>query len=138
MPTYPFSLPSSKCAVRGLTTISLVTASAAEAARPPATKLFKVGRRSLEGRDKTICVIEGKWAGGEYFRYGAWDSCSKMYMRRVTEKEYKDAPSLGAEKDPTVADILKGAEVLERENGVSKTLIFRDLKGEQREILSGD
>lgn len=92
----------------------------------------------FEGRPKTICVIEGKWADGAPFRYEAWDSCGKMHMRAVTEKEFKGAPSLGEDDRYSVADIPPGSQVFELNNGISTTLVFRDRKGVQREILSGD
>lgn len=127
----------SKFVLLGVLSVSLVATSSAEAAPRPAPTMFKIGSRSLEGRPKTICVIEGKWADGEPFRYDAWDTCSKMNVRSVSEKDYRDAPSLGNDQYG-VADIPRGSEVLELENGVSKTLVFRDRDGVQREILSGD
>ena len=107
-------------------------------AAPQSNKTFRVGKRMLEGRSKSICVIQGKWADGAPFRYEAWDSCDKMQMRNVTEKDYKDAPSLGEDDKFTVADIPPRAEVIEISNGVSTTLVFRDRRGIQREILSQD
>lgn len=80
----------------------------------------------FEGRPKTTCVIEGKWADGLPFRYEAWDSCGKMHVRAFTEKDYKNAPSLGDDDQYSVADIPRGSEVLEPNNGVSTALIFRD------------
>jgi hypothetical protein len=110
----------------------------AEAAQRTAPKLFKVGSRALVGRPKTICEIKGKWADGGHFRYEAWDSCGKMRVRTVSEKDYKDAPSLGDDGHYSVADIPAGSEVLEISNGVSTTLVFRDRNAVQREILSRD
>lgn len=108
------------------------------AAVPGPANTFRVGKRLLVGRPKTICVIEGKWADGAPFRYEGWDNCGKMHVRSVTEKEYKEAPSLGEHNDVTVADIPQRAEVLEISNEFSTTLVFRDRRGIQREILSGD
>ena len=125
-------------ALLGALSISLVATSAAEAAQRQPPKMFKIGSRSLEGRPKVICVIEGKWADGGYFRYEAWDACGKMRVRAVSEKESKGAPSLGSEDHYSVADIPRGSEVLEISNGVSTTLVFRDRNGEQREILTRD
>lgn len=74
------------CALLGVLSISPVAISPAEAAQRSAKKIFKVESRSLEGRPKSVCVIEGKWADGSYFRYETWDACSKMDVRAVTEK----------------------------------------------------
>lgn len=60
-----------------------------------------------------------------------------MRVQTVSEKEYKDAPSLGTEDHYGVTDIPRGSEVLEISNGVSTTLIFRDRNGD-REILTRD
>lgn len=128
----------SKCALLGVLSMSLAATSAANAAPRPAPRVFKVGSRSLEGRPKQICVIAGKWADGEPFRYETWDACSEMHVRAVTEAEYKDAPSLGSDDQYSVADIPRGSEVLEISNGFSAALIFRDRDGVQREILSKD
>lgn len=118
--------------------ISPFAISVADAAAGPAPKVFKIGTRSLEGRPKTICVIDGKWADGEYFRYETWDACNKMRVRTASEKDYKGTPSLGSSDCYSVADIPRGSEVLEISNGVSATLVFRDRKGIQHEILTGD
>ena len=122
----------------GALSISLIATSAPGAAQRAAPKVFKVGTRALEGRPKTICVLEGKWADGSYLRYEAWDTCYKMRVRVVSEKDFRDAPSLGDDDHHSVADIPRGSEVLEITNGVSTTLIFRDRHGIQREILTRD
>lgn len=134
----PTSAALLKGVLLGLLPISLAAPSQVEAAQRPAAKLFKVGSRSLEGRPETICIIEGKWADGEPLRFQTWDTCGKMHVRAVSEKDYKDAPSLGDDDDYSVADIPRGSEVLEISNGVSTTLVFRDRNGEQREILTRD
>ncbi len=128
----------SKCALLGVLLVSLVATCPAEAAPRPAPKMFKVGSRSLEGRPKLICVIEGKWADGKPLRIETWDTCREMRVRAVVEKDYKDSPSLGEEDHHSVADIPRKSEVLEVTNGVSTTLIFRDRNGVQREILTRD
>ena len=139
MATSRFNFPVPKSVLLlGVLVIGLFATSAVEAAQPPALKVFKVGRRLLEGRPMAICIIEGKWADGGNLIYKAWDTCKKMRVRTVSYEEYKDAPSLGNDAEYGVTDIPKGSEVLEFENGVSKTLMFRDRKGIQREILSGD
>ena len=126
------------CALLGALSISLIATAAPGVAQRSAPKVFKVGARLLEGRPKTICVLEGKWADGSFLHYEAWDTCDKMHVRVVSEKDYKDAPSLGDDDHYNVADIPRGAEVLELTNGVSTTLIFRDRHGIQREILTQD
>ena len=122
--------------------VSIITLSSTAPAAKPATAAkphrFKVGNAIFAGSAKTICVIEGKWADGEHFRFEAWDECRAMRMRRVPESGYRGAPSLGASKDYTVADIPPGAEVLEVSNDYSSVLLFRDRRGAMREILSRD
>lgn len=127
-----------RCALLGALSMGLAAAPAAEAVQRPALKMFKIGTRALKGHSKTICVIEGKWADGGFFRYEAWDICGKMRVRAVSGKDYKDAPSLGSEDQYGVGDIPRGSEVLEITNDVSTTLVFRDRNGTQREILTRD
>jgi hypothetical protein len=135
-------LPNLTTMLRCALIISIITCtSAAPAAKPTAAAKphrFKVGSAIFSGSAKTICVIEGKWADGELFRYEAWDECSEMRIRRVPEASYRGAPSLGASKDYTVADIPAKSEVLELSNGYSRVLLFRDRRGIMQEILSGD
>lgn len=120
---------------------AIVFAPAATAAKPaPAAKLhrFDVGGVPFAGSEKTICVIQGRWRNGEPFRFEAWDECSEMRLRRVPAEEYRQARSLGTNRDYTVADIPAGAEVLEVSNGYSSVLLFNDRRGVMREILSRD
>ncbi len=102
------------------------------------TRTFKVDGRTFSGTAKTVCVIEGKWADGEFFRYEAWDKCADMAMRRTTKTEFKDAPSLGDDDDYEVADIPDGSEVIQINNDYSSVLLFRDGKSNMRTILVGD
>ena len=104
----------------------------------PSILTFKVDRRTFLGTAKTVCVIEGKWADGELFRYEAWDKCADMSMRRATKAEFKDAPSLGNNDDYEVTDIPDGSEVIQINNDYSSVLLFRDGKGVMRTILVGD
>ncbi len=104
----------------------------------PSTRTFKVDHRTFLGTAKTVCVIEGKWADGELFRYEAWDKCADMSMRHATKAEFKDAPSLGDADDYEVADIPDGSEVIQINNDYSSVLIFRDGKSVMRTILVGD
>lgn len=99
---------------------------------------FNVAGTTFEGTSKTICVIEGKWKDGEYFRFEAWDGCSEMRMRRLPAAEIRNASSLGERRDHTAADVPQGAEVIEVSNDYSTVLLFRDAAGVMREILSRD
>jgi hypothetical protein len=115
--------------------------SAASAAKPSAAAKphrFNVAGTTFEGSAKTICVIEGKWKDGEYFRFEAWDECSEMRMRRLPAAELQDVRSLGDRSDHTAADVPQGAEVIEMSNDYSTVVLFRDTAGIMREILSRD
>lgn len=101
-------------------------------------KTFEVAGRDFAGTAKTICVIEGKWADGQQFRYEAWDTCADMAMRRTSYAEFKDEESYGNEDDPNVTDIPEKSEVFEVSNGSSSVLLFRDGKGVMREIMISD
>lgn len=101
-------------------------------------RTFQVAGRVFTGTAKTICVIEGEWADGEYFRYEAWDRCAEMTMRRTSRKEFKNEESYGNEDDPQITDTPLKAEVLELTNGSSSVLLFRDRKGVMREITISD
>lgn len=121
-----------------LVAAAILGAGAAHAATEPVARIFKLGPRTLQGRPKTICVITGSWADGAPFRYEAWDRCEKMKVRTVTEKDFKDAPSLGEDDEVGVKAIPRGAEVIEMSNGTSTILIFRDAQGMQRHIRTQD
>lgn len=114
--------------------VTPVTAAAPE----PAARAFKVGGRTLEGRPKTICVIEGKWADGEYFRYEGWDKCSEMRVSSASLADYKDWEPRGPKGSLSVADIPPGAETIEISNDFSSVLVFRDRNGELQEVLIRD
>lgn len=103
-----------------------------------ASRTFQVAGRPFTGTAKTICVIEGKWADGEYFRYEAWDRCADMSMRRTSHADFKDEESYGNVDDPKVTDIPEKSEVFEVSNGSSSVLLFRDRKGVMREITISD
>lgn len=130
------------CAVRAALAALVtgaVVASAAAAASPAAPPhSYKVGKRILLGRAKTICVIEGKWASGEPFRYEGWDSCAKLTVTPAKLGDYKDWPARGGKGALTVADIPAGAETIEVSNGASSVLVFRDAHGETRDVLIRD
>ena len=116
-------------------------ATSTSAAKPAAgakPHRFNVGGSVFAGSAKTICVIEGKWRDGGFFRFEAWDECSQMRMRRMPAASYRDVSAHGSNRGYTVADIPRGAEVLEVSNSYSSVLLFRDKGGEMREILSRD
>lgn len=122
-----------------VTLFSVINLPASAAApKAPLTTNFEVGSRILQGRPKTICVIEGTWADGEHLRFEAWDACSKMRVRPATIQEIGDAASLGADDKVTVRDIPPEAEVLQFSNDFSSVLIFRDKVGKVQEILIAD
>lgn len=120
------------------TSIVVPGIAAAKPAPAPEAHRFDVGGSIFAGSAKTICVIEGQWKDGEHFRFEAWDECSQMRMRRVAATTYRSARSLGNNQDFTSADIPAGAEVLELSNDFSSVLLFRDINGVMREILSRD
>lgn len=114
------------------------SASASVAAPTAAQKVFKVGKRSFEGRPKTICVIEGKWTDGGGFRYEAWDTCKAMTVSAPSLATYKGWAPRGPKGAPTVADIPAGSEVIEISNGHSSVLVYRDGRGDLQEVLIRD
>lgn len=118
--------------------IGPVVTSVAAAAPEPAARAFKVGGRTLEGRPKTICVIEGKWADGSPFRYEGWDTCNELRVSSASLADYKDWEPRGRRGSPTVADIPLGTETIEITNDFSSVLIFRDRNGEMKEVLIRD
>lgn len=118
--------------------VSVVAAPAVAKENATPAKTFIVGGRQFRGTAKTICVIEGKWANGEYFRYEAWDSCAEMSMRRTSHAEFKTEESYGNEDDPKISDIPAKSEVIEMSNGSSSVLLFRDRGGVMREITISD
>jgi hypothetical protein len=115
--------------------LPLAAAKPAAAGKP---HRFNVAGTTIEGSAKTICVIEGKWKDGEYFRFEAWDGCSEMRMRRLPAAEVQNAGSLGESRDHTAADVPPGSEVIEVSNDYSAVLLFRDATGTMREILARD
>ncbi|HEY0027419.1 MAG TPA: hypothetical protein VGC35_06075 [Allosphingosinicella sp.] len=127
-----------KAAALATLLISPVMTPAAIAAREPAARTFKVGGRTLEGRAKTVCVIEGKWADGEPFRYEGWDTCNELQVSSASLADYKDWRPRGGEGSLTVADIPQGAETIEISNDFSSVLVFRDRDGEMKEVLIRD
>lgn len=108
-------------------------------ARPSQARAFKVGPLSFIGTSKSICVIKGRWRDGQPFRYEAWDECNRMVMREARMKSVRTTVPLGERKrDTQVSDIPRNAQVFEISNGYSRVLVFRDVDGNTREILSGD
>jgi hypothetical protein len=133
--------------LKGLASVSLTAAALASllissvvaaAAPEPAARKFKVGGRMLEGRAKTICVIEGSWADGEPFRYEGWDTCKELRVTSASLTEYKDWRPRGRKGSLTVADIPPGTETIEISNDFSSVLVFRDGNGEMQEVLVRD
>jgi len=111
----------------------------AAAAAPKATAhVFKVGKRPFQGRPKTICQIEGKWADGQPFNYDAWDTCKKIMVKAASLAEYKDWAPRGRKGALTVSDIPAGTEVVEISNDYSSVLVFRDRRGNVQDVLIRD
>ena len=107
---------------------------AADAAPAPATT-FKVAGRTIVGTPKMNCVLEGKWADGSRFRYEAWDACSRIKVRRVTEQ---DARRNGEPIEGDFADIPPGAELVEVSNAYSTVVLYLDRDGEMKELTTAD
>lgn len=118
--------------------VMTATVTAAAAAPPAPSSTFKVGEQTFHGRAKTICQIEGKWADGQPFFYDAWDSCAEMKVNPASLADYEGWAPRGPKGSPTVADIPQGSEVIEINNGVSSVLIYRDRRGDIREVLVRD
>lgn len=127
-----------KATVLAALLVSPVVSTAADAAPKSTIRAFKVGGRTLQGSPKTICVIEGKWADGEHFRYEAWDTCKEMQVTSAKLADYKGWEPRGRKGSPTVADIPPTAEPIEISNGFSSVLVFRDRDGEMKEVLIRD
>lgn len=136
-----FQLPAfalARAALLATLLISPVVTSMAEAAPKSSAHTFKVGSRTLQGQPKTICVIEGKWADGEPFRYEGWDTCKEMQVSSASLAQYKGREPRGRKGSPTVADIPPGTETIEISNDFSSVLVFRDADGEMQEVLIRD
>jgi len=127
-----------KAAVLAVLLISPLASSVAQAAPRAKPHIFKVGKRSFEGRAETICTIEGRWADGEYFRYQGWDACAKMRISSASLANYKGWAPCGRKGSLTVADIPPKAETIEISNDVSSVLVFRDQNGIMQEVLIRD
>lgn len=117
--------------------IALVGASVSAQAKSLPATTFKVGGSTFSGTAKTVCVIKGKWADGELFRYETWDECKQMHIRRASKETIRMAIPHG-DTDAKTTDIPPNAEVFEISNNYSQVLVFKDASGVTREILSGD
>lgn len=74
-------------ALVGFCGVMLAFLSAQTVAAGPSVHFFKVGGRTIAGKAKEVCVLEGFWRDGTRFRYEAWDRCADLQVRAVDEAE---------------------------------------------------
>lgn len=135
---HPISASLAAASIGLVVMTATVTAAAAAPPAPAPSRTFKVGEQTFHGRAKTICEIEGKWADGQPFFFDAWDSCAEMKVNPASLADYEGWAPRGPKGSPTVSDIPQGSEVIEINNGVSSVLIYRDRRGDVREVLVRD
>ncbi|MFC7538134.1 hypothetical protein ACFQPG_12300 [Sphingomonas sp. GCM10030256] len=119
--------------------LALIAPASASAAphSSKASRTFKVGSATFTGTPKTICVIEGRWADGDPFRYEAWDSCTNMTVTRVPPKSHDQVIEQVLGPNRTF-NVPAGSEGFHVGNDYSTVWLFRNKKGEMEEILISD
>ena len=116
----------------------LSSSAMAQSAKSSGTqRQFKVGPSVLIGRPKNVCVLEGKWADGEPFRYQAWDSCSKITIEWVAPVRRPQTVNQVYGRDRTFV-IPAGRDGYKISNDSSGVWLFRNNDGEVEEILVRD
>lgn len=112
-------------------------ADAASKSNVDALRTYKVGKRTFTGKPKTVCVIEGKWNDGNFFRYQAWDTCNKINVSWVAPKSVPQTVEQIHGPDKTFV-IPAGSEGFHIGNDYSIVWIYRDSAGQTQEILISD
>ena len=120
--------------------LSAIYAIAVLSAAPPApvpTRTFQVEGRKFDGKDKLVCVMEGTWSDGEFFRYEAWDRCSDMTLSRIAPSKEDETVEQVYGKNRTFI-IPAGSESFVIGNDYSTVQLFRNREGDMEEILISD
>ena len=120
--------------------LTAIYAIAALSAAPPAsapTRTFQVEGRKFDGKDNLVCVLEGTWSDGDYFRYEAWDRCSEMTLSRIVPSKQDETVEQVYGKNRTFI-IPAGSESFVIGNDYSTVRIFKNRDGVMEEITIRD